>query len=302
MHAWPELYFANYGWVRFEPTPGVQTGSPPAVDRPHRRRRQPERERRAPRRPRAARRRARRPRRARPRRTHPSRPRRRPRRIPWRTISLVAGGVVLLLALAAPAAFRVRRRRIRLDGQGPTDEQVEAAWAELRDTVLDFGGTWPQGTPRTVGRELGQPPGPRRPRGPRPRRDPRRTRPLRPRPRRPEPGRRPPRDDRLPPHRPQRPRRHGPAPPRLPRARVPVPPPLSARVPAGLDPLGRHRGPSPGTAEQRQQDRTSTRTESAFPAARCAGARARCCGRGSGAARRRGRRLRPARLHPDHER
>jgi len=30
MHAWPELYFANYGWVRFEPTPGVQTGSPPA--------------------------------------------------------------------------------------------------------------------------------------------------------------------------------------------------------------------------------------------------------------------------------
>src|SRR3954452_5694229 len=29
MHAWPELYFSNYGWVRFEPTPGVQTGSPP---------------------------------------------------------------------------------------------------------------------------------------------------------------------------------------------------------------------------------------------------------------------------------
>lgn len=21
-HAWPELYFANYGWLRFEPTPG----------------------------------------------------------------------------------------------------------------------------------------------------------------------------------------------------------------------------------------------------------------------------------------
>jgi transglutaminase-like putative cysteine protease len=29
MHAWPELYFAGYGWVRFEPTPATVTGSPP---------------------------------------------------------------------------------------------------------------------------------------------------------------------------------------------------------------------------------------------------------------------------------
>ncbi|UUI74129.1 DUF3488 and transglutaminase-like domain-containing protein [Cellulomonas chengniuliangii] len=28
-HAWPELYFTDVGWVRFEPTPAVQTGSPP---------------------------------------------------------------------------------------------------------------------------------------------------------------------------------------------------------------------------------------------------------------------------------
>lgn len=28
-HAWPELYFAGAGWVRFEPTPAVQTGAPP---------------------------------------------------------------------------------------------------------------------------------------------------------------------------------------------------------------------------------------------------------------------------------
>ncbi|MDM8085823.1 DUF3488 and transglutaminase-like domain-containing protein [Cellulomonas cellasea] len=28
-HAWPELYFPNVGWVRFEPTPAVQTGTPP---------------------------------------------------------------------------------------------------------------------------------------------------------------------------------------------------------------------------------------------------------------------------------
>jgi len=28
-HAWPELYFEGIGWVRFEPTPAVQSGAPP---------------------------------------------------------------------------------------------------------------------------------------------------------------------------------------------------------------------------------------------------------------------------------
>jgi len=28
-HAWPELYFPGAGWVRFEPTPSVQSGAPP---------------------------------------------------------------------------------------------------------------------------------------------------------------------------------------------------------------------------------------------------------------------------------
>ena len=28
-HAWPELFFEGYGWVRFEPTPAVQTSAPP---------------------------------------------------------------------------------------------------------------------------------------------------------------------------------------------------------------------------------------------------------------------------------
>ena len=31
-HAWPELYFESVGWVRFEPTPAVQTGPPPVYD------------------------------------------------------------------------------------------------------------------------------------------------------------------------------------------------------------------------------------------------------------------------------
>ena len=28
-HAWPELYFEDYGWLRFEPTPSARSGSPP---------------------------------------------------------------------------------------------------------------------------------------------------------------------------------------------------------------------------------------------------------------------------------
>ena len=33
-HAWPEIYFPGSGWVRFEPTPAQQTGSPPAYTMP----------------------------------------------------------------------------------------------------------------------------------------------------------------------------------------------------------------------------------------------------------------------------
>ncbi len=29
-HAWPELYFPGTGWLRFEPTPGARSGTPPA--------------------------------------------------------------------------------------------------------------------------------------------------------------------------------------------------------------------------------------------------------------------------------
>ena len=154
MHAWPELYFASYGWVRFEPTPGVQTGSPPPWTLPPRDDDNPSASASASSAPSSAAPSASAASTTAPQDT-PVPTTTTTTTIPWRTIGLVAGGVVLLLALAAPAMFRVRRRRARLDGQGPTDEQVEAAWAELRDTVLDFGGTWPQGTPRTIGRELG---------------------------------------------------------------------------------------------------------------------------------------------------
>ena len=31
---------------------------------------------------------------------------------------------------------------------------MESAWAEIRDTVVDHGGSWPRGSPRTIGEEL----------------------------------------------------------------------------------------------------------------------------------------------------
>ena len=67
---------------------------------------------------------------------------------------VTAGGLVLLLILAAPATIRVRRRAARLSGEGAAEEQVESAWAEIRDTVLDHGGSWPAGSPRSIGNEV----------------------------------------------------------------------------------------------------------------------------------------------------
>ncbi|HEY0237778.1 MAG TPA: DUF3488 and transglutaminase-like domain-containing protein [Friedmanniella sp.] len=155
MHAWPELYFASYGWVRFEPTPGVQTGSAPPWTIPGSDANAPSASASASAAPSSAAPSASTAPRTGPRDAPTQAPTTTTTTLSWHTVGLVAGGVVLLLLLAAPAVLRVRRRRSRLDGAGPTDEQVEAAWAELRDTVLDFGGTWPEGTPRSVGREVG---------------------------------------------------------------------------------------------------------------------------------------------------
>jgi hypothetical protein len=71
-----------------------------------------------------------------------------------RTALLTLGGLVALLILAAPATIRARRRTVRLNGAGAAEEQVESAWAEIRDTVVDHGGSWPRGSPRAIGEEL----------------------------------------------------------------------------------------------------------------------------------------------------
>jgi transglutaminase-like putative cysteine protease len=151
MHAWPELYFAPYGWVRYEPTPAGVTGQIPAWsvqpddntdDDPT----------------------------ADPSVSSSTRPtaKAEPTQLPQapnttnqpagagrgRTVLWLVGGLVVLLILAAPATIRVRRRTVRLNDDGEAEDRVENAWAEIRDTVVDHGGSWPRGSPRAIGTEL----------------------------------------------------------------------------------------------------------------------------------------------------
>lgn len=152
MHAWPELYFSTFGWVRFEPTPASVTGSAPAWTLPS-----AERAGSSSAAPTAA----------------PSASAAAPSTapsdvptggqtageagsaFPWARTLLGSGvGLLVLLVLAAPATVRVRRRSARLSGDQLGDAQVEAAWAEIRDTVLDHGGTWPTGSPHAIGTQI----------------------------------------------------------------------------------------------------------------------------------------------------
>lgn len=153
MHAWPELYFTGYGWVRFEPTPGSITGSAPAwsVNTSNSSTSKPSEEpsvkptedvpsvssqaTQAP--------------------VDPGTTTNADGAFPWGRTLLGSGvGLLVLLLLAAPATIRVRRRSARLAGGQLADEQVEAAWAEIRDTVLDYGGSWPSGSPHVISSQV----------------------------------------------------------------------------------------------------------------------------------------------------
>lgn len=137
LHAWPEIYFAGSGWVRFEPTPAGRTGAPPEWTRadvpvP------------VPATPTAS------PTQALP---TPSVAPRTPEtrteatasssRAPIAVAVLLA--VVLVVLVLLPGLVRRSRRRLNLAHQD--DGRTEAAnlWRELRSTAIDLRIPWPDG-------------------------------------------------------------------------------------------------------------------------------------------------------------
>jgi transglutaminase-like putative cysteine protease len=150
MHAWPELYFSGYGWVRFEPTPASVTGSAPpwttatSDDASSAPSAEPSASASSAA-PSASSGASEAP-------VDPTLAEGDSAAFPWAKTLLGTGiGLLVLAVLAAPATIRVRRRTARLTGDQLADEQVEAAWAEIRDTVLDYGGSWPSGSPHSIG-------------------------------------------------------------------------------------------------------------------------------------------------------
>jgi hypothetical protein len=150
-HAWPELYFEGVGWVAFEPTPGERTGDPPpwaradaagGPDSPN---------------PTST---------AAPT-TGASPGPQNPRATEGRQDILeelrsdggggggaigagpvqipvvpLAIGLGVLALLSVPSVTRLVVRRRRWLGAGTPAEQARAAWADLQDTLVDFGYAW----------------------------------------------------------------------------------------------------------------------------------------------------------------
>jgi transglutaminase-like putative cysteine protease len=152
-HAWPELYFAGAGWIRFEPTPATRTGALPAwaaplpADSPDSATSSPTASTSAAVGPR-----------------HQERDGASSgttgkslgavlRAVPWRLVG-ATGLVLVVLASPLVTSLVVRRRRWR--GARTPAEYAEAAWTTLAEKVTDLGVGWPRSaTPRQIEDRLG---------------------------------------------------------------------------------------------------------------------------------------------------
>jgi transglutaminase-like putative cysteine protease len=170
-HAWPELYFQGFGWLRFEPTPQGTVGqgsatAPEYTLEPGNAFSQPSSQ-------------------ASPT-GGPVSPASRGNRnstplgqrlglppvgggggagsvatsapvSPWEVFGLCVLGLLVLMAAAPPCArLVIRRRRWRTGGRGGDTALSHAAWRELRDDLVDYGaGCLPSESPRALAARAG---------------------------------------------------------------------------------------------------------------------------------------------------
>lgn len=151
LHAWPEIYFAGSGWVRFEPTPGARTGTAPTwtrdLDRDPAPTPSPSTATSSPTRPTSD-----------PSTAAPEAARGTtdgPTGTASIVASVIAGSAALLLLLGAPGVLRVRQRHRRLRRDPDPVAAAESLWAELRATAIDLALPWPDDrSPRMVAEVL----------------------------------------------------------------------------------------------------------------------------------------------------
>ncbi|WP_022909728.1 transglutaminaseTgpA domain-containing protein [Aestuariimicrobium kwangyangense] len=151
MHAWPELYFAGFGWVRFEPTAAVADAPMWTVTSPLNQptpssstSQQPSSD------PTSS--------------SSASAPSSDPSAsqstaapvsggtgfvMPWAQVIGATGGLAVVALLAVtPLLVRRSIRRGRLHATGDPHHVVAGWWEEARDTLVDSGTDWPEGSPR----------------------------------------------------------------------------------------------------------------------------------------------------------
>jgi len=147
MHAWPELYLAGWGWVSFEPTPGIGSGSS-AQEAPTRTTTPTTTS--TPTSTPSAARSASSSASSSPRPAAGS-----PGGLPRDLLIGLGIGLVVTVALAAtPALLRGRMRRARLaPGRDPSVSALDAL-DEIRAIALDAGRPWPAGSPRYAASEV----------------------------------------------------------------------------------------------------------------------------------------------------
>lgn len=155
-HAWPELWFAGYGWLRFEPTPSTRTGNAPAYATP------------APTAADSALPQTSASALPAPQRTAPELPGAGSAvSDPGATGTSTARRVAVGAAVVTPAAALLllgphlgvllwwRRRRAAARARGGAAAQVELAWDEVRSALVEAGSRWEgAASPRSAARRI----------------------------------------------------------------------------------------------------------------------------------------------------